>query len=355
MSGQPADVPRTVVDFDILTTWMDAQGLGSGPITDVAPILGGSQNVLLRFQRAGREYVLRRGPEHLRPASNNVIRREMRLLAALDGTGVRAPGFIAGCPDETVMGGAVFYLMEPVDGYSVNLGLQEDQRTPEAVRELALDVVRASAELGRVDHAAVGLSDYGKPEGFLERQVPRWLSELRGYSDLPGYPGPAIPGVDAVAAWLDAHRPATGRPGIIHGDYHFGNVMFRRDRPGVAAVVDWEMSTIGDPLLDFGWILAMWPGTLNTPAVTPPNGPSVVQVGGLPSRDEVITEYAKHSDRDLSNATWYEVLACFKQGIVLEGSHARAFAGLAPKEIGDRLHTTTMALFEKARKLIGIA
>jgi aminoglycoside phosphotransferase (APT) family kinase protein len=343
-----------IVDFTALGRWMDGEGLGAGPIERAELITGGTQNILVRFGRGSRAYVLRRGPAHLRPASNTVIRREMRLLAALSGTAVPHPGFIRGCADEGVMGGAVFYLMEPIDGFNPGLGLPPLHAGSAAIRhDMGLNAVAAIAALGAVDYAAVGLADYGKPEGFLERQVPRWMGELRSYSDLAGYPGPQIPGLDEVARWLDVHRPASWQPGIIHGDFHFGNIMFAPDSGRVAAVVDWEMSTIGDPLLDLGWILAMWPGTLATPQpLDLVNGPSIVKDGGLPTRNEVIAHYGARSTRDVANVTWYEVLACFKQGIVLEGSHARAFAGLAPKEIGDRLHATTMALFAKAATLI---
>ena len=350
-------IDPALVDFTILASWMDAQSHGAGPITTASLIAGGTQNVLVRLSRGGREYVLRRGPIHLRPGRNNVIRREMRLLGALAGSDVPHPAFIAGCGDEAVMGGAVFYLMEPVDGFNPGLGLLEPHASSAALRhEMGLEAVSAIAALGRVDYLAAGLDGYGKPEGFLERQVPRWMSELKSYNELPGYPGPQIPGLEAVARWLDEHRPPAWTPGTIHGDFHFGNIMFARDSGRVAAVVDWEMSTIGDPLLDLGWILAMWPGTLDTPrGAPPPLGPSLADLDGLPSRSEVIARYREGSGRDLANVTWYEVLACFKQGIVLEGSHARAFAGLATQEIGDRLHATTMALFKKANELIGSA
>ncbi len=342
-----------LVNFAALAAWMDDEGLAGGPFEAASLIPGGTQNILVRFTRGGREYVLRRGPAHLRAASNNVIRREMRLLAALADTEVPHPSFIRGCPDETVMGGAAFYLMEPVDGFGTGLGLPALHAGDATLRrEMGLEAVAAIAALGRVDHVAVGLADYGKPDGFLERQVPRWMAELKSYSELAGYPGPEIPGLEDVAHWLDARRPARWQPGIMHGDYHFGNIMFAHDSGRVAAIVDWEMSTIGDPLLDLGWILAMWPGTLDILYQEPPDGPSLAKAGGLPSREQVIARYAEGSTRDTGNVTWYEVLACFKQGIVLEGSHARAYAGLAPQEIGDRLRATTLALFKKANELI---
>lgn len=339
----------TLVSIPAVERWMDTQGLGRGSIEAVSPISGGTQNVMLRFERDGRPYVLRRGPEHLRPRSNDVIRRECRVLRSLGGTAVPHPALIAACDDESVLGDAIFYLMEPVDGFNASLALPPLHASDAAVRhEMGLRLVDALAELAAVDHEAVGLGDFGKPDGFLERQVPRWLAELASYDDFPEYPGPDIGPVDEVAAWLDAHRPTAWRPGILHGDYHAANVMFSPDGPDVVAVVDWEMCTIGDPLLDLGWLLATWelPGAPEEFA-----GP-LTRAGGLATDEELVQRYAERSTRDLSAIDWYVVLACFKLGIILEGSHARALAGLAPKDIGDRLHHTTQRLFERAHSLI---
>lgn len=336
-------------DLDPVEHWMDEQGLGRGPLESATPISGGTQNVMLHFERAGRPYVLRRGPEHLRPRSNDVIRRECRVLRSLGGTAVQHPALIAACEDESVLAGAVFYLMEPVDGFNASIALPALHEGDAAIRhEMGLRLVDALATLGEVDHVAVGLADFGKPDGFLERQVPRWLAELASYDAFTAYPGPDIGPVAEVAAWLDAHRPTDWTAGILHGDFHAANVMFSRSGPDVVAVVDWEMCTIGDPLLDLGWLLATWelPGAPDEFA-----GP-LTRAGGLASREELVRRYAERSSRDLSAIDWYVVLACFKLGIILEGSHARALAGLAPKDIGDRLHLTTLRLFERAHELI---
>ncbi|MEC3915996.1 phosphotransferase family protein [Nocardia sp. CDC160] len=348
--AQPVEVDREVVDFAIVGQWMEEQGLPGGPFEEVTPLGGGTQNIMLRFRRGGREYVLRRGPKHLRKASNTVINRESRILGALGDTEIRAPKVIAACTDETVLGGASFYLMEPIHGFNPQTELPAlHAGDPEMRRQMGLSAVEAIARLGSLDHEALGLGDYGKPEGFLERQVPRWLTELESYGVNEGYPGPEIPGVEQVGDWLDRNRPVQPKPGILHGDCHLANMMFSFDGPEVVAMVDWEMSTIGDPLLDLGWQLATRPepGTSGSGLFG-----LLGQAGGLPTPEEMIAHYGKFSDRDLSHVTWYTVLACFKLGIVLEGTHARAFAGKAPKQTGDFLHAITLELFEKAHRLM---
>ena len=343
-------IDTALVDFDVLSAWMDRQGLGGDAFEHVEALAGGTQNTLIRFGRGGREYVLRRGPRHLRPISNDVMRREMRVLAALAGSDVPHPEFYAGCTDETVMNGAVFYLMESVNGFNASIRLPALHAADAGVRHaMGLSIADGAAALGRVDHVEVGLDDLGRPEGFLERQVPRWLSELESYNRFDGYGGAEIPGVDAVAAWLDRNRPASSSPGIMHGDYHFANVLYRHDSAQLAAIVDWEMCTIGDPLLDLGWLLATWPDP-DQPGVG--TGGGLAAAGGLPSTAEIIARYREGSSRDLSGILWYGVLACFKLGIVLEGTNARAHAGKAPKAVGDMLHATTLGLFRRAEAMI---
>ncbi len=337
------------IDLTVLAAWMDDWGLPGGPIESAVYLIGGTQNVLLRFERGGQTYVLRRGPWHLRPKSNDMMRREMRVLDALAGSGVPHPRLLAACPDDSVLGGgAAFYLMEAVDGFNPTVELPALHAGDTSIRHaMGLAAVDAVAALGAVDHEAVGLGDLGRPEGFLERQVPRWLDELASYSRHEGYPGPDIPGLDDVATWLDANRPATFVAGLSHGDYHLANLLYRYDGPEVAAIVDWEMCTVGDPLLDLGWLLATWPRA-EEPGLAGPLGAA----GGLPNGDELVTRYGERSARDLSAVAWYEVLACFKLGIVLEGTHARAYAGKAPVAVGDLLHATTLVLFSRAQHRI---
>lgn len=339
-----------VIDTLALDGWMTAQGLGDGPISDVRRLAGGTQNILVRFTRGGRDFVLRRPPPHLRGNSNETMRREARMLGAIAETAVPHPKLIAGCPDETVIG-AAFYLMEPVDGFNPTSGLPPLHAGSEAVRRrMGLSLVEGVAALGALDYRELGLEGFGKPDNYLERQVARWRGQLASYSEHADWTGPAeIPGVDRVADWLDAHRPESFMPGIIHGDYHLANVMYRNDSGELAAIVDWELTTIGDPLLDLGWLMATWPEG-DPPAV---DAVSVTPWSGFPSAPELIEHYRARTPRDLSQIEWYAVLACYKLGIILEGTHARACAGKAPRDTGDLLHAKTIGLFERALRWIG--
>jgi aminoglycoside phosphotransferase (APT) family kinase protein len=339
-----------LIDFAALADWMDSQGLESGPIDDIVQLTGGSQNVIVKFRRGQRRFVLRRPPEHTRANGNETMRREARVLGALAGTAVPHPGLIASCPDEAVLG-AAFYLMEPVEGFNPTVGLPAlHAGDPKVRRAMGLALVDGIAALGGVDHVATGLSDFGRADGFLERQVGRWKKQLASYEEYQGWAGPGeIEGIDEVGAWLEAHRPQSFKPGIIHGDYHLANVLYRFDGPQLAAIVDWELTTIGDPLLDLGWLLATWPEVDGPEA----GNVSVKPWDGFPTAAELVDRYAGQTERDLSAVHWYGVLACYKLGIILEGTHARAAAGKAEVSTGLALHNQTLGLFRRAMRWIG--
>jgi aminoglycoside phosphotransferase (APT) family kinase protein len=335
---------------DALCAWMDAAGLGSGPLQHVVPVGGGTQNIMLRITRSGRDFVLRRGPRHPRPTSNDALRREMVVLAALGATNVPHARLIEGCADPSVLGDSVFYLMDPVSGFNTATVLAPTHAASGAVRhQIGLCVVDALLTLEAVDPAAVGLDGIGRADGFLARQVPRWLSELEGYRRVASYDGSQLPGVEAIATWLESQRPLESRPGLMHGDFHLGNVMIAPDGPEVVAIVDWEMCTVGDPLLDLGWLLATWAG--------PGEGADLMdsqlsRAGGLASPEELIARYAAGSSRSLEHLLWYRVLACFKLGIVLEGTYVRSLVGQADAMLGRWMHARTVRLFERALGLI---
>ena len=335
-----------IVDLDRLATWMDEHGLEAGPLGDVSEIGGGTQNVLLRFTRGNREFVFRRPPPHKRANSDETMRREARVLGALAGTDVPHPALIAACSDTEPLG-AAFYLMEPVDGFNATLGLPEPHASdPVLQRSMGFGMADGLLALARVDPRERGLADLGRFDGWAERQVGRWRTQLESYRELDGYPGPDLPGVDEVGGWLDAHRPRDVRAGLMHGDYHFANVLIRPDAGALAAVVDWELATIGDSLLDLGHLLATWP--VRDGALTPIG----VDAPYLPSTNDVIDYYAARTDRDLRDLIWFRVLACYRLGLILEGTYARACAGLAPVDVGNNLHLMTVYLLHQALELV---
>ncbi len=338
---------REIVDLETLTQWMDDRGLGSAPIENAAPIGGGTQNILLRFNRGEEAFVLRRPPRNKRPESDKVMRREMRVLAALAGTDVPHPTLVAGEEDAGPLG-AAFYLMRPVEGFNAAIAMPEPYRDrPEWRRAMGEGLVDAIVALSRLDPQAIGLGDLGRSEGWLERQVPRWRGQLDSYAAFEGWPGlNALPRVDRICDWLEAHRPAVLHPGLVHGDYHIANVLYRPDTPELAAIVDWELASIGDPLLDLGWLMATWPDEGDDAIV------AVEPADGFPAIAELVDRYLAATGRSAADARWFGVLACLKLGAILEGSHARACAGLAPGAIGDRLHAQTIALFERALRRI---
>ena len=231
-----------LVDQARLCEWMDKEGLGTGPLENLKRLAGGTQNILLSFSRAGRSYVLRHPPKTTIADGNETMRREARVLAAIADTNVPHARLIAACGDPAVIGTA-FYLMEPVEGFNATVALPPLHAGDPAIRrQMGFEIVDAV-------------------ENFLTRQTGRWKSQLDGYARFTEWDGPdALPGVDVIGHWLETNCPASFTPGIMHGDYHLANVMYRNDGPEIAAIVDWELATLGDPLIDLGWLLGIVAG-----------------------------------------------------------------------------------------------
>ncbi len=315
-----------LVDGEALGRWMDAQGLaGTGAPVESAFISGGSQNEIFEIRRGGFRCALRRPPRQAPPGRNEGIIREWRVIEALDGTDVPHTTAVALCTDQSVLG-ANFYLMGLIDGWSpmgsggwptpfdTDLG---------ARRGLALQLVDGIARLSEVDWRARHLTDLGRPDGFHDRQVERWSRFLDRVKTR------ALPGLDVATAWLAAHRPIDYIPGIMHGDYQFANVMYRHGAPAqLAAIIDWEMATIGDPKLDLAWVVQSWPDGATAEA----GSLGYVDLTGMPTRTELVEHYAVGSGRQVDDIDYYVVLAKWKLAIVLEQGYMRAAQGTGENE-----------------------
>ncbi len=329
------DAARTagLIDPERLGAWMDRQGLpGAGEPLSSRFISGGASNEIFEVSRGGHRWALRRPPRRVPPGRNETMMREYRILAALDGTDVPHARAAGACDDPEVLG-AAFYLMDLVDGWSPI----SEPEWPEpfysdldARAGLAYDLVEAIARLSRVDWRARGLEGLGRPDGFHERQVDRWYAHLERFKFRD------IPGLDVAGDWLRGHKPRSYEPGIMHGDYQFANVMFHHGAPArMAAIVDWEMGTVGDPLLDLAWVVMGWPDDTGGESATDadderPAGRRVsgyVDYTGMPGRDDLLERYASVSGRDVDEIDYYVILARFKMAIVLEGGYARFVSG----------------------------
>lgn len=337
----PDDVQQlpTLSDTDqvALQRWIQDQGIGS-TVTDVAPLTGGTQNIVVGLRVDGRPMVLRRPPAHPRPTSDKTMLREIAVLRTLAGSPVPHPGFIAGCPDLDVLG-VVFYLMELVDGFNPGTEVAPAYRGADMRHRVGLSYAGSLAQLGNVAWEDSELAAIRPPGSFLARQVPQFLRLLESYRH-ENYPPDSLPAVGELAQWLDTNRPPEGEPGIMHGDAHLNNVLLRRETPELAAFIDWEMCTIGDPLLDLGWMLVCWPDEPN-----PINaGSALAELGGLASRGELLQAYRDAGGRETSTLPWYVALACFKLGIVIEGTWSRYLAGRASREAGEQLHASASNL-----------
>ena len=304
------------IDTTALARWMDSVDLGPrGAAVESRYISGGSQNEIYEIRRGEVHGALRIPPPSAPESRDAGIIREWRIIEALDGTDVPHTPAIGVCTDAAVLGRS-FYLMGFVDGWSPmdGKGWPEPFRSdPEARPALAHSLIDGIAALGQVDWQARGLTDLGRPDGFHDRQVERWTSFLERIK------GRDIPGLDEATAWLRERRPLDFVPGLMHGDYQFANVMFEHGPSGrLAAIVDWEMGTVGDPKLDLAWVVQSWPED------TSQAEGGYVDITGMPGRAALVERYHEMSGRQVDDMDYYIVLAKWKLAIVLEQGFQRA-------------------------------
>jgi aminoglycoside phosphotransferase (APT) family kinase protein len=299
-----------------LEAWLDEQGLGRGALV-VTRIGAGHSNATFLLERDGARTVLRRAPRPPLPPSAHDMLREARVLGALQGR-ARVPRVLAVCHDAEVLG-VPFYVMDEVRGHVVTDELPASLRSADARRRAGVDLVDALAELHAVDIASAGLSDFGRPAGYLERQVRRFteLWEHNATRELPL--------VEELAVWLGGALPRSGEACVVHGDYRLGNVMLDPEQPRVLALLDWELATLGDPLADLGYLVATYTDARSPETVLDLS--PVTRADGFPSRAELIAHYSERSGRDASALAWYEVLALWKAAVFCEGLYGRFLRG----------------------------
>ena len=298
---------QVLVDRARLSSWLDGIGLGAAGELDVQPLIGGASNAMFIVRAGAEEWVLRRPAKVAVARADAGMRREFLMLSALAGTSVPHPRPIALCEDHDVLG-CTFYLMARVDGFNpMPAALPEAFADTAAGSAITFAMVDALADLHDVDWRAAGLDEFDRSEGFHERQVERWEGQLRSYDGRP------LDGTDEVVAWLSTNRPGPFAPTIMHGDFHMMNVLIAPEPPArVAAILDWETSTIGDPLLDLAGFCEIW--TRMTDGLD-----------GWPSRDEIVDRYRSRRRLDSVDGLHQRmVLHNFRMAVLLEGIHQRS-------------------------------
>jgi aminoglycoside phosphotransferase (APT) family kinase protein len=305
-----------MLELDRLTDYLEELGLGGGPVSS-EPIGDGHSNLTFLIQSAGRRLVLRRPPlGPLAPSANDVV-REARILTAMAPTPVPVPTVIAICEDTEVIG-APFFLAEFVSGHVLvdSMPAGFDAGSP---GRIATQTVAGLAALHAVDLTSSGLGAFGRPSGYLDRQLRRFSTLLEHNATRP------LPELERVADWLAENRPESPAVSFVHGDYRLGNLMFSENAE-LVAILDWEMATTGDPLADLGYLTAMWaqPGEEGNPMH---DLSAVTRLGGYPDRETLAREYAELTGIPLDRLPWYQVLALWKSAIFLEGSYGRYLSG----------------------------
>jgi aminoglycoside phosphotransferase (APT) family kinase protein len=328
------------VDLDRLRPWFAAhvEGATDAPL-HASLISGGRSNLTYSIGDGTQEWVLRRPPlGHVLPTAHD-MQREFTVLDALAGTAVPVPRPLAFCADDAVNDGP-FYVMDKVDGMILRTPEEFAGISGEDARRCSESLVDVLVAIHGVDYAAVGLGEFGHPDGYVERQVRRWGEQWERSKSRD------VPAIEELARRLRAALPQSPPPTIVHGDYRLDNTMLAPDDPGrIIAVLDWEMATLGDPLSDLGLFLVYWGRDQVTFAGA---NPSTSPDAGFLSREQIAQRYAEASGRDISQIDFYEMLASYKLAIILEGIHARFLMGKTVGEGFDHIGTMVESIANAA-------
>ncbi|GGP01428.1 phosphotransferase family protein [Nonomuraea glycinis] len=337
------------IDRTRLFAWLGRHVPDAGAPLSVSLLAGGRSNLTYLIETAGRRVVLRRPPlGHVLPTAHD-MRREWRVISALAPTPVPVPEPVAFCADEDVIG-APFYLMGYVEGEAVSSRRQLGEPTPAPARTRRLSerLAEILAAIHAVDYREAGLADFGRPEGYLPRQLERWNQqwERSKADDLPEY--------DRLRTRLRERLPSRSAGTLVHGDYRLDNTLVRLGpaEPEILAVVDWEMSTLGDPLADLGLTLTYWQDPGDEERARIPLAGDVTVAPGFLNAAEFAAHYAKVSGRDISDLGFYTAFGNFKLAVIVQGIHARFRQGKTVGEGFEQIGAAVPILIARAHRML---
>ena len=339
-----SDVSSSQIETATLEAYLNDVLGGKAPLS-IERHRAGHSNETFFITRGERELVLRRPPKGAFLPTAHDVGREYTVLSALDTTDVRSPATVLMCADEGVIG-APFYVMERAHGFVIR-GECPESFGPSERAGFGDEIIDALVELHAVDLEACGLRGFGKPSGYLERQLRRWRGQL-GLTTPFTRP---LPDLELIGDWLEANMPESPEATLVHGDFKLDNVMFAPDPPArLVAILDWEMSTLGDPLADLGWLVSFWVGPDESDGVFGDLNRATT-LPGWHTRDQLVNRYASSTGRSVDALEWYQVLAVWKLAILLEGSYARHLAGATDDPFFAQMERGVPELAGRARSI----
>lgn len=333
------------IDLTALERWFDAH-LGDQQAIMLTPIKGGGSCELFSIQRGAERWAMRRAPLNAVSSSAHDVLREFAIIHAMQDAGLAVPKVLA-AEKRGAITDADFYIMEYIDGTVIRHGLPEQfMASPETQPAIGEQLIDALVELHCFEWRGTGLEQLANLDAFLPRQIDRWLNQFSHYEN-----GRDLPAVDSIAQWLRHHLPERGDLTVMHGDYKLDNVMFSHSvPPTLLRVVDFEMTTVGDPLVDLAWAMIFWPEEGNLIAIAAPDAKRGMAAEFCQSPAQLIARYAQATGRDMSQFQWYQVFAAWKLAIVLEASYTQFLAGKSKNPSHEFFGFVTDQLLIRAEK-----
>jgi len=339
-----------LVDEDMLAEYLESE---LGPVSDykIERFSGGHSNETLFLTWGDRDLVLRRPPPGETADSAHNVLREYRIMDALQETDVRVPPTVLACEDHDVIG-SEFYLMEKEAGVVLRDEELDRFADPDTRRHIGEKLVDRLAEIHGVDHEAVGLEDFGYPEGYTERQIDRWHQQLEWAFEITADER-AIPTLKDVRSWLAAKVPESHPHTPVHGDYKLDNVIFSpEDPPKIVGIVDWEMSTLGDPRSDLAWLLTYWRDTDDPPCAIPELVPTFTDREGYPTKADLVDRYEAATDITFEHERFYRTLAVYKLAGICEMFFRRHLEGNADNPLYPKMRKRVPMMADWAVRII---
>ena len=335
------------INLPALEQWFDGH-LNDHQTIDIEPIKGGGSCELFSIQRGAERWAMRRAPLNAVSNSAHDVLREFAIIHAMQDADLPVPKVLA-AEKRGAITDADFYIMEYIDGTVIRHGLPEQfMASPETQPAIGEQLIDALVELHRFEWRGTGIEQLANLEAFLPRQIDRWLNQFSHYEN-----GRDLPAVDSIAQWLRDHLPVRGDLTVMHGDYKLDNVMFSHSvPPTLLRVVDFEMTTVGDPLVDLAWAMIFWPEEGNLIAIAAPGAKRGMAAEFCQSPAQLIDRYAQATGRDMSQFQWYQVFAAWKLAIVLEASYTQFLAGKSKNPSHEFFGFVTDQLLIRAEKFV---